>query len=197
VELSDTPAAEANVPEQVQPGPLQIESKAVLAPEPVPEKMEEQPVLPVSDAPDTEEQRKPEPPKEKPEEQSVGQIAMAPQVQAEKIGTAAAPQQGSTARVETDATPKWIGKISVLLERHKRYPEAARRRREAGVTAVAFSVNRSGQVLTSRIIQSSGSAVLDNEALATLMRVQPLPQVPAGIPGDTVDVTISLRFEHR
>jgi len=44
------------------------------------------------------------------------------------------------------------------------------------------------------IDRGSGSEVLDREALATLRRAEPLPPVPAGVAGTTIDLVFPLRF---
>lgn len=74
-------------------------------------------------------------------------------------------------------------RLNALIASHSRYPEEARRLGLAGVTALAFRVDRSGRVLESWIQDSSGSELLDNAALEALDRAQPLPPIPAGLPG--------------
>jgi TonB family protein len=60
----------------------------------------------------------------------------------------------------------------------KRYPSEARAQGEHGIARVAFTIHREGRRLTSSILQSSGSAALDQETLEVLSRVQPLPKLP-------------------
>src|SRR5208283_4980037 len=69
------------------------------------------------------------------------------------------------------------------IERFKRYPAEARARDERGTAQVAFTIDRDGWVRASRIVQSSGSPVLDAETLAMLNRAQPMPHPPAQVPG--------------
>jgi periplasmic protein TonB len=49
--------------------------------------------------------------------------------------------------------------------------------------------------LSSRIIRSSGSAVLDRETLAMVKRVQPLPRPPADLSDVLLTVIVELGYE--
>jgi periplasmic protein TonB len=49
----------------------------------------------------------------------------------------------------------WRNQIVTILERNKRYPSEARSRGEQGVTRLAFSIDRQGRLLSSRIVASS------------------------------------------
>jgi periplasmic protein TonB len=72
----------------------------------------------------------------------------------------------------------WRSQVVTILEHNKRYPAAASARGEQGVTMLAFRVDSDGRLLSSRIIKSSGSTALDQETLALMQRVQPLPPPP-------------------
>ncbi|WP_245968232.1 energy transducer TonB [Hephaestia caeni] len=69
-----------------------------------------------------------------------------------------------------------------VVARHSRYPSEAKRLRLAGVTYLAFRLDRRGKVLESWVQRSSGSEMLDNAALAALDRAQPLPPIPPSLP---------------
>jgi TonB family protein len=60
----------------------------------------------------------------------------------------------------------------------KRYPHEARQRREEGLVRIAFSIDREGKVISTRVESSSGSSTLDEEALAMIDRAQPFPPLP-------------------
>jgi protein TonB len=57
-------------------------------------------------------------------------------------------------------------------------------------------MNRVGTVLSSAIVRKSGSFDLDQAALDTLRRAQPLPNIPADRP-DVVELTIPVTFSLR
>jgi len=69
----------------------------------------------------------------------------------------AAPTQGRITPNNSNAVPTWKTQIVALLERNKRYPEAAQSRREQGIAQVFFSLDRQGRVIDSRVVRSSGA----------------------------------------
>jgi TonB family protein len=75
----------------------------------------------------------------------------------------------------------------------KRYPREALQRGVEGVVRVAFSIDREGKVTSTRVVLSSGSAQLDEEALTLIERAQPFPSLPDQSK-DQVWFTIPIRF---
>jgi protein TonB len=149
------------------------------APPPPPELVEEKP---------EEEEKKPEPKKKpKPKRSSVAKSASAPKpVQAKRAKTNAAPTAGVGA---TMSISTWRGSVMAHLNRHKRYPGSG-----GGTASVAFTIDRSGRVLSARLIRSSGSSILDQEAVALARRASPLPAPPPNIGGGSVVLTVPVRF---
>lgn len=96
-------------------------------------------------------------------------------------------------RLSNDARPNWEGLILAHLERFRRYPARARAARQQGTVYVRFRMNRAGMVLSSAIVKKSGSFGLDQAALDTLQRAQPLPAIPVDRP-DIVELTIPVEF---
>jgi periplasmic protein TonB len=82
--------------------------------------------------------------------------------------------------------------MAMQLERHKRYPSQARG--EQGVTTLAFAIDRQGRLLSSRVVRSAGSAILDAAALAMLSRAQPFPAPPLGIADELLSITVAIRY---
>jgi TonB family protein len=77
---------------------------------------------------------------------------------------------GSTNKTTPAPTPsppeitKWQQSLVAHLARFKKYP--AQGGATQGVVSLAFTLDRKGNVVSSRIEKSSGSTVLDDEALA-------------------------------
>jgi protein TonB len=55
---------------------------------------------------------------------------------------------------------RWQSALAAHLERFKHYPTAARARQEQGMAKVAFTIDHEGRLLSSQIVQSSGSSLL-------------------------------------
>jgi protein TonB len=95
-----------------------------------------------------------------------------------------------------DPEPIWLEHVSQWLMTHQLYPETARRRREQGTVVVKFAADRTGRVLDASLVHGSGSALLDEAALA-LLRGASLPAFPSNMPSpqQTVTVPISYRLQ--
>lgn len=110
------------------------------------------------------------------------------------------PETRTTHHAEAAAPPidpTWRTQLIEQLQHFKNYPRAARDRREQGVVALTFSVDRNGHVLSRHIVSSSGHSELDAEALAVIDRAQPLPAFPASMTQAQLDMTWSVRFSLR
>nr|VFJ51449.1 MAG: protein TonB [Candidatus Kentron sp. FW] len=87
--------------------------------------------------------------------------------------------------------------LQAWLEKHKRYPKRAMRRRIEGKGILYFQLDRNGNVLARGLRAKTGSGILDREILATLKRASPLPPVPEGISGSALEFTIPIEFSIR
>src|SRR5260370_1210429 len=102
------------------------------------------------------------------------------------------------AAVQTRATfIRWQSALAAHLERFKRYPSAARAQGEQGIAKVAFTIDHEGHLLSSRIVQSSGSPLLDQETLAMLARAQPMPRPPDQLANAELTFVVPVRFNIR
>lgn len=105
----------------------------------------------------------------------------------------AAPSAGEIA-ARNAAEANWQGILLAHLQRHQKYPRAARRQNAEGTVLVRFRMDRSGQVLSCSLVRSSGFDVLDKEALEMIERAQPLPALPPEIPGDAKEIVVPAQF---
>jgi protein TonB len=70
----------------------------------------------------------------------------------------------------------------------------ARARNIEGVVRLEFTLDRSGQIVSSHIVQSSGSPLLDEEAMAMIRRAAPLPAPPQQVPGPAFSLAVPIKF---
>jgi protein TonB len=137
-----------------------------------------------------------------PKQQSADQTTAAPlttappRVDASEPTAAAAPTPGASASVAR-VQASWEKALVKHLNRFKRYPEIARARGNQGEVTVQFTIDRTGRVVASRVVHSSGSSALDEEALAVLTRANPLPAAPDQVGGMTFDLTLPIQFRIR
>jgi protein TonB len=166
---------------EVAPGPEQVERREVM-PEPEPDIVEPVPLLQLSlPTPVIREIREPL-------AEVIDPGPTVPETKAPK--NIAAPV---AARLSSDASQSWEARLLAHLERYRRFPARARAARRQGTVQILFRMNRQGSVLTASVVRSSGFTTLDQAALDTLKRAQPLPAIPEGRP-DEIELTIPVEF---
>jgi periplasmic protein TonB len=205
IELAPRSMAPPAPPRDLAPGPLmETESQQQVADEAPPEQLKQpkqEKMVEEPPAPDPEVAMvKPEPMAEEgpiddrpaPAAAPAAPVPTAPHVAPEPGSRVAALAVGQVSRPSSAAVAAWERLLVAQLERHKRYPPHARG--QAGEAQLAFSIDRSGHVLTSRIVHSSGSQPLDEEALALIKRAAPLPAPPAGVSDDQLSFVVPIRY---
>ena len=90
------------------------------------------------------------------------------------------------------AIAKWQKTLLTHLGRYKRYP--AQGKGAEGVVSLAFTIDRKGNVVSSRVEKSSGSSALDDEALAMIKRAAPLPAPPPEVTDADLTFVLPIRF---
>ena len=104
-------------------------------------------------------------------------ITHLPKVQNLAQRVAAPLNSDSTAQAQ--AKLSWESQVKGMLNRVKRYPADAKRRQRSGAPVVSFVVDAQGRVADVVLKTPSATASLDREALAVILRAQPLPSPPA------------------
>lgn len=110
----------------------------------------------------------------------------------------ATPHTAASAPTMAPASPiaisVWRNELLQRLLQAKRYPEEARGRDQQGVVQLRISLDRQGKLLSANVVKSSGFAVLDAEAVATIHRAEPFPEPPPQMPGNPVELTVPVHF---
>lgn len=180
------PVVQETVEQPVEKPPEKPNAEAVLTP--TPERLKPEPVKKkATPKVKTAEKKKPIDPKKK----SAPQTTAPPTSQARRADRAAAPFSSSSP--DSSMSPAtWRGALMAHLNRHKRYPAGAT---TTGVVTVAFTIDRSGRVLSARLVRGSGDAALDNEAVALARRASPVPPPPANVGGGgSIVLAVPIRF---
>ncbi|MFT3965033.1 MAG: TonB family protein [Sphingobium sp.] len=93
-----------------------------------------------------------------------------------------------------DAAALWRGRVLAHLERHKRYPAAARLMKREGSVRISLMMDRHGRVLSISVDRPTGFKPLDVEAEEVVRRSAPLPPPPPEVPGQSIAMQLPIGF---
>ena len=200
VDLAPVASAPSKTPTDQPPAPqMQTESEERVrqdqqAKEKPPEEQTEE--MPTRSSEVTLPQKTPDPPKEaekvRQEAQDASHAAAPPGAEVMAM-LPASPSAGVKQEKPSIAIATWERSLSNRLESKKSYPPRAHGAK--GTAEVMFRIDRNGHVVDRRIVRSSGSAILDEDALATLKRADPFPAPPDGITDDKLAITAPIRYK--
>ncbi len=115
---------------------------------------------------------------------------------------AASPALPSVARSAADDAPPDPTSRQIQRSPAPSYPalsalsKSGRVQGAAGTVTAVFSMDRGGKLLGVWIKSSSGQAALDQAAIDTIRRAQPLPAIPRTLP-DSMKIEMALGFDSR
>ncbi len=195
-----TPSEQEDKPNEEPTHEVKPEVKTEVEVEPLPEKEKADAVLAQATPPQqekpVEEKKKPDKPKKAQRKPQDRKAKDAPETAAPRAAEAqrAAVNAAAMAGMSSSVSPaSWRSMMMSHLNRHKRMPTGGTR----GTATVAFTIDRSGRVVSARLASSSGDAVLDQEAVATVRRASPVPAPPANIGGrggGNILLAVPIRF---
>jgi periplasmic protein TonB len=119
-------------------------------------------------------------------------VPSAPPTAASRADHAAGPAMDRMAEQIAPRAARWEQSLVAHIERFKRYPRQAEGR--FGVARLAFTIDRHGRLLGARVVAGSGSAILDDEALATIRRAEPFPVPPDGLAEGQLSFVLPIRY---
>lgn len=88
----------------------------------------------------------------------------------------------------------YFNKIKQSIELQWEYPEVALRYGLQGRLSLEFAIASNGQLERLRILRSSGSQVLDDEALRAIKAASPFPPVPPWINSNPLSISASMEY---
>jgi protein TonB len=74
----------------------------------------------------------------------------------------------------------WSREVATLVAKAHSYPRAAQARGDEGTAKVKLVVGGTGKLVGAEVVQSSGSAILDREAVKIIEKVESFPAPPSG-----------------
>ena len=90
----------------------------------------------------------------------------------------------------SDPIEEWGAKVRSKIIEHNSYPADALEKGIEGKVMFEFAVAQSGFVKGVKIVESSGNALLDQQAYVLALKMTQLPSLPAGIKEHIVSVPI-------
>lgn len=109
--------------------------------------------------------------------------------------TSAPPRAAEIRAANTAEAAAYRSAWSAGMNWSRHYPEAARARGEQGTVRLALTIGRSGQVISARLVGSSGSSTLDQAALEMARNASGRPLPPEM--GSSVSLTVPVRYSIR
>jgi protein TonB len=95
---------------------------------------------------------------------------------------------------QEEAMLRYQDMVKQKIESHRKYPNWAKRQGLEGITYLYFIVLPNGLGEDIRIIRSSGSSILDEEAVSMVKRASPFPAVPKEITSSSVGMEVAIVF---
>ncbi|WP_322867173.1 TonB family protein [Aquicoccus sp. G2-2] len=158
--------------------------------------------LPAAKSKPAEPAAKPKPktrPKAKPQRPQKKKAAAQPGQRASGTGkgkaagnTGKAKAAGLSKGAQTRLIAEWGSKVRNRILRGKRYP---RNTRGSGTVRLLIAVAPSGQLLSARIVRSSGMQSFDKAALDAVRRAGRFPRAPKGLSKSSYAFTLNMRFD--
>src|SRR4029453_2028014 len=89
----------------------------------------------------------------------------------------------------------YFNKIKQSIESHWEYPEMALRYGLQGKLSLEFTIGGKGQLEQLRLIRTSGSQLLDQEAMRAIKAAAPFPPIPPWIKPNPLSLSASMEYD--
>ena len=89
----------------------------------------------------------------------------------------------------------YLEMVRLRIERHKKYPHAARVRQIEGRVTVRFVIRPEGDIRSAEVVKTSGNRVLDRAALMAVKKAAPFPKAPAHLFKGEIPLELTIVFE--
>ena len=123
---------------------------------------------------------------EKPVEITTQQVAPTVAAEQQDVGSKLSGADVTAQRV-------YMGEVAKKLQRSKVNPRSS----QTGTVILGFTLDPRGEILSRTIVQSSGSKLLDEAAMASLERAAPFPPMPGEVSRPSLELQVPFRFMTR
>lgn len=134
-------------------------------------------------------EQKPEPPRPELKPQPLSEQAAVQQTPQERIE-----EKLEVNSLDKEAMLRYQDMVKQRIEEVRRYPLWAKKQGVEGITYLYFIILPNGIAKDVRVVASSGSKILDEEAVATVKRASPFHPVPKEISRSPVSMTVAIVF---
>jgi len=93
-----------------------------------------------------------------------------------------------------EAMLRYQDMVKQRIEEARKYPEWAKEQGIEGITHLRFIILANGNSQEIKLVHSSGSKILDQEAITTIKRASPFPSPPKEIASSSIQMEVSLVF---
>lgn len=145
-------------------------------------------------------EKKPPPPKPVERKPSPRRIVAQPPPSEARQGQASSSREntgGAAASADPNVLNRYVASLAAALRNRLRYPDVARSQGVDGVATMRFTMDRSGRIISSTLVQSAGHPALDQAARAAASPGSSLPPAPAALPQQQFNISVPLRFNLR
>jgi protein TonB len=96
---------------------------------------------------------------------------------------------------EQDPLATYLAEVRAAIDRHKRYPSAARRAGITGSVVLQFVILPDGRVIEPSVAETNGHSAFGAAALDSLRRASPMPPFPEEIARDRLMVRVPISYK--
>lgn len=94
-----------------------------------------------------------------------------------------------------EAMLRYQDMVKQRIQEVRRYPSWAKRQGFEGAVGLRFEILSNGNAQEAELIHSSGFEILDQEAIATIVRASPFPPLPSELVQDIASVEVTIIFK--